>query len=73
MLGWDEQTYLPAGGTEHRQGSIALSKDRTFYEGGEICHVIDVQVEENREVSLRLLFDPGHSLEERILTEQFTP
>ncbi|MEE8274622.1 MAG: NAD kinase, partial [Alphaproteobacteria bacterium] len=53
---------------EHEKRPVSAVADYT-----EVREVIDVQVEENREVSLRLLFDPGHSLEERILTEQFTP
>jgi NAD+ kinase len=39
----------------------------------EVRDVIRVEVEENREISLYLLFDPEHNLEERILTEQFIP
>lgn len=39
----------------------------------EVQDVIAVEVEENRDVDLRLLFDPEHNLEERILTEQFNP
>ncbi len=53
---------------EHEKRPVSAVADYT-----EVRDVIDVQVEENREVSLHLLFDPGHSLEERILTEQFTP
>lgn len=37
----------------------------------EIRDVIDVKVKENRENELFMMFDEGHSLEERILTEQF--
>jgi NAD+ kinase len=37
----------------------------------EVRGVVTVDVEEDREVSLILLFDPGHGLEERILNEQF--
>jgi NAD+ kinase len=39
----------------------------------EVRDVVEVRIEENRDIDLTLLFDPGHSLEERILTEQFTP
>ena len=39
----------------------------------EVRDVVEVGVEEAGEVSLHLLFDPEHNLEERILTEQFTP
>ncbi len=39
----------------------------------EVRDVVDVEIAEAREIALRLLFDPGHDLEERILAEQFTP
>jgi len=35
--------------------------------------VTDVHIAEARRVKLNILFDPEHSLEERILTEQFIP
>jgi NAD+ kinase len=37
----------------------------------EIRNVIRVHVEESREHELIMLFDPGHSLDERIISEQF--
>lgn len=37
----------------------------------EVRNVVRVDVREDRNVSLRLLFDPDHSLEQRILDEQF--
>ncbi|MDJ0946364.1 MAG: NAD kinase [Kiloniellales bacterium] len=37
----------------------------------EVREVARVEVREDRAVSLTLLFDPGHNLEERILMEQF--
>jgi NAD+ kinase len=37
----------------------------------EVRDVAEVQVREDRRISLNLLFDPEHNLEERILTEQF--
>ena len=37
----------------------------------EFKHVVEVEVRENRERSVTLLFDPGSSLEERVLIEQF--
>lgn len=40
-----------------------------FYE---VKNVVSVEVFEAREVKIRILFDPGHSLEERILREQFS-
>jgi len=39
----------------------------------EIRRVQSVEVAEDRSISLKLLFDPSHSLEERIIKEQFTP
>jgi NAD+ kinase len=37
----------------------------------EFRNVISVSVREERGIDLKLLFDPGHALEERILAEQF--
>jgi len=37
----------------------------------EFRNVIEVSVREERRLGLKLLFDPGHALEERILAEQF--
>ncbi len=39
----------------------------------EVRDVARVEVHENRDVTLRLLFDPEHHLQERILKEQFLP
>jgi NAD+ kinase len=39
----------------------------------EVRDVTEVTVREDRGVSLKLLFDPEHNLEERILREQFEP
>jgi NAD+ kinase len=39
----------------------------------EVRDVIAVDVREDRSVSLTLLFDPEHNLEERVLKEQFAP
>ncbi len=38
----------------------------------EVRDVKDVLVREDRSVALHMLFDPGHGLEERIISEQFT-
>jgi NAD+ kinase len=35
--------------------------------------VVEVEVREDRDIDLTLLFDPEHNLEERIITEQFLP
>jgi NAD+ kinase len=39
----------------------------------EVRDVVEVRVREDRSIRLRLLFDPEHNLEERILMEQFLP
>ena len=39
----------------------------------EFRSVVHVEVEEDQKAELRLLFDPEHNLEERILNEQFIP
>ena len=39
----------------------------------EVRDVVEVTVCEDRSVALKLLFDPEHNLEERILSEQFQP
>ncbi|MGO1120761.1 NAD kinase [Rhodovibrionaceae bacterium A322] len=52
------------------QGKRPVSATADFTE---IRDVTRVSVCEDREVSLKLLFDPEHNLEERILKEQFVP
>jgi NAD+ kinase len=37
----------------------------------EVRHVLTVDVRMDRSISMHMLFDPGHSLDERILREQF--
>ncbi|MFL5296554.1 MAG: NAD kinase [Phenylobacterium sp.] len=37
----------------------------------EVRDVVDVHIAEDRDISLRMLFDEGRSLEERVLAEQF--
>jgi len=39
----------------------------------EVRDVVSVEVREDRDIGLNLLFDPEHNLEERILAEQFLP
>ena len=39
----------------------------------EVQDVVRVEVREDRDVSLKVLFDPEHNLEERVLMEQFAP
>jgi NAD+ kinase len=37
----------------------------------EVRHVVEVDIRMDRSISMRMLFDPGHNLDERILREQF--
>ena len=37
----------------------------------EVRSVRDVDIRMDHSISMQMLFDPGHSLEERILSEQF--
>ena len=39
----------------------------------EVRNIVEVEIGEDREIDLQLLFDPGGALGERILTEQFAP
>jgi len=39
----------------------------------EVREVVEVEIAEARDISLQVLFDPEHNLEERILNEQFIP
>jgi NAD+ kinase len=39
----------------------------------EIRDIVEVEVWEDRGITLTLLFDPEHNMEERILKEQFVP
>lgn len=51
---------------EHDKRPVSAVADHT-----EIRNVVRVEVEQARHVELLMLFDPGHSLEERVLAEQF--
>ena len=42
-------------------------------DSSEVRDVVEVKIREDRECELKLLFDKGHGLEERILNEQFVP
>ena len=53
---------------EHNKRPVSATADYT-----EVRDVLRVTVREDRSRTLRLLFDPEHNLEERILKEQFTP
>ena len=37
----------------------------------EVRDVDEIEIQENKKISLTLLFDPNHNLEERIVNEQF--
>jgi NAD+ kinase len=39
----------------------------------EVREVVDVSVREDRSIGMKVLFDPEHNLEERIVAEQFEP
>ncbi len=51
---------------EHEKRPVSAVADHA-----ETRHVISVDVEEARKHELFMMFDPGHSLDERILSEQF--
>jgi NAD+ kinase len=53
---------------EHHKRPISAVADYT-----EVRDVASVEVSVDEQNSIRLLFDPEHNLEERILNEQFTP
>ncbi|HXP97124.1 MAG TPA: NAD kinase [Telmatospirillum sp.] len=53
---------------EHDKRPVSAVADYT-----EIRDVVQVEVYEDRNIGLDLLFDPEHNLEERILAEQFMP
>ena len=53
---------------DYRKRPVNVSADARETRG-----VVSVMVEEAPELTMRLLFDPEHGLEERILNEQFTP
>ena len=51
---------------DHLKRSVSATADAF-----EVRNVLRVTIREERGIALRLLFDPDHSLEERILNEQF--
>ncbi len=53
---------------EHEKRPVSAVADRD-----EVRDVVEVTVREDRTRSMRLLFDPEHNLEERIVAEQFEP
>ncbi len=53
---------------EHAKRPVSSVADSS-----EVRDVVEVKIREDRECELKLLFDKGHGLEERILNEQFVP
>jgi len=51
---------------EPEKRPVAAVADHT-----EFRHAVRVDVREARSIGLKLMFDPGHALDERILAEQF--
>jgi len=51
---------------DHHKRSVSATADAF-----EVRNVVRVDIHEDRSIGLHLLFDPDHSLEERILNEQF--
>jgi NAD+ kinase len=51
---------------DHYKRTVSATAD-----AHEVRNVVRVNAYEDRNKELRLLFDPAHSLEERILNEQF--
>jgi NAD+ kinase len=53
---------------DHEHRPVSATADTT-----EARDIVEVSIRENREISLEMLFDPEHGLEERVLKEQFIP
>jgi len=51
---------------EHDKRPVAAVADHE-----EVRNILSVEITEDKKRGVRMLFDPGHSLEERVLTEQF--
>jgi NAD+ kinase len=52
--------------SEHDKRPVAAVADHV-----EVRHVKTVEIAEDKKRSVKILFDPGHSLAERVLNEQF--
>ena len=52
---------------------LVLLVAQTTADSTEVRDVARVEVSESKTVSVTLMFDPDHNLEERILKEQFLP
>lgn len=53
---------------DHAKRPVSCAADSS-----EVRDVVEVTIREDRECELKLLFDRGHGLQERILNEQFVP
>lgn len=53
---------------DHFKRPVSATADQT-----EVRDITEVEIAEAADIALALAFDPGHSLEERILNEQFIP
>lgn len=65
ILAWE--THLHFEILEHEKRPVAATADHV-----EVRNVVSVQVDAASDVELKLLYNPGHGLEERLLNEQFT-
>ena len=63
-----EQTHIRLDVINHEKRPVQAQADFQAFND-----VVSVQIEQNLDDQITLLFDPGHSLEERLLREQFTP
>ncbi|MGF1446227.1 MAG: NAD kinase [Pikeienuella sp.] len=66
LLYWDHRIRFDV--LEARKRPVSATADAV-----EVRDVVMVEVEVAREYEMRLLYNPGHGLEERIIREQFSP
>ena len=64
---------LPSDRTFTSSAMLASGPVSAVADYTEVRDVRRVSIRQEKEISLRLLFDPEHNLEERILNEQFVP
>ena len=64
LLGAESTVRLTVLGDDFRP--VSASADSTEYR-----HVAEVEIAQANDITLRLLYDPGHSLSERAIAEQF--
>lgn len=62
----DHRAVVKLDVLEHEKRPVSAVADNF-----EVRDVASVEIHEDRDVSLTMLYDPGHSLDERILKEQF--